>query len=490
MSESPLADAGVLIVEDDALLRRQLQAYLERAGAEVTAVGDLASARVGLESMMFEFALVDVNLPDGRGIELLEQERFSPNTNVVVMTGEGGVAGAVEAMRLGARDYLTKPFEPGEIPLVFARIRRSRQAQRIEEHRRETETPQEDEFVFGSALGMLRELLERILAADRRMQSALAPVLVQGETGTGKTSIARWLHTRGPRAQQPLVEVNCSAFPEALAESELFGHERGAFTDARAARLGLFEAAHGGTLFLDELTSLSLPIQAKVLTTIEDGRIRRVGGNRPIAVDVRIIAAANVDLRELVSQGRFREDLMHRLDLFRVVIPPLRERRGDILPLAEALMRRACRRHRLEPREISPEGRRRLESYGWPGNVRELSHELERALVFEDGPLRFPTLRSALDVGQEASQPALVGADGAGPRGMDWFNPAFRFPDEGFSLEDATDRLVRHALEQSGGNVSAAARLLGVSRDVVRYRVAGRGRVVGMAPQERRRLGE
>lgn len=471
MADSPIGGSSVLVLEDDALLRRQLTAFLERSGAEVTSVGDIQSARNAVAALPFEFALVDVNLPDGRGTDLLREGGFSTNTSVVIMTGEGGITGAVEAMRLGAVDYLTKPFEPAEIPLVFARARRSRQVQRIEEHRREDENPREDEFVFGSALEGLKILLDKILAADQRMQTELAPVLIQGETGTGKTTIARWLHMRGPRASQPMVEVNCSALPETLAESELFGHERGAFTDARTARIGLFEAAGGGTLFLDELASLSLPLQAKVLVAIEDQRIRRVGGNRAIPVDVRVVAASNRDLRELTAAGQFRDDLLHRLDLFRVTIPPLRERRGDIVPLAHALMRRACRRHRLELRAISPEGQRRLEMHDWPGNVRELAHELERGLVFEEGPLRFEHLGSADGLlpgrGEGTGTPSA--------EALGWFNPTFSFPEEGFSLEYAIDTLVQHALRQTDGNVSAAARLLGVSRDVVRYRLGGRG---------------
>lgn len=460
----------MLVVEDDALLRRQLTAYLERAGAEVLAVGDLGSARRALEALSYDFALVDVHLPDGRGTTLLEEERFAGTTGVVVMTGEGEVEGAVRAMRLGALDYLTKPFEPGELPLVFQRVSRHRQTRRIEEHRREGEAPRDDEFVFGSALEGLRGLLDRILAADRRMRTGLAPVLVQGETGTGKTTIARWLHARGPRAEESLVEVNCSALPESLAESELFGHERGAFTDARTARIGLFEAANGGTLFLDELASLSLGLQAKVLTAIEDGRIRRVGSNRPIPVDVRLIAASNRDLRAWCAEGKFREDLLHRLDLFRVSIPPLRERRQDIVPLAKSLMTRIGRRHRLEPRAIAAEGEARLEAYGWPGNVRELANELERALIFEDGPLHFDHL---VPWSGGVGAPGAV-AVGEG-EGVEWLKPGFRIPATGFSLESVVDGLVQQAVRQTGGNVSAAARLLGVSRDVVRYRLNGRG---------------
>ncbi len=474
MPDLPLADTTVLVVEDDALLRRQLAAFLERSGAEVMAVADLAAARNALAALPCEFALVDVNLPDGRGTELLKEGLFSANTAAIVMTGHGGIEGAVEAMRLGAADYLSKPFEPAELPLVLTRVRKARQSQRIEEHRRDDESLRDDEFVFGSALASLRGLLDKILGADHRMQTDLAPVLIEGETGTGKTTIARWLHTRGPRAHQPMVEVNCSALPETLAESELFGHERGAFTDARTARMGLFEAARGGTLFLDELASLSSALQAKVLTAIEDRRIRRVGGNRLLQVDVRVVAASNQNLRELAASGRFREDLLHRLDLFRVLIPPLRERQGDIVPLARALMRRIGRRHRLEPRPISPEGERRLTGYAWPGNVRELAHELERALVFEEGPLRFDHLSGAVATVGGGSGPGAELGSGPGETGG-WFNASYRFPEGGFSLEHAIDTLVWHAVQQAEGNVSAAARLLGVSRDVVRYRMSGRG---------------
>src|SRR5207253_1463242 len=233
---------------------------------------------------------------------------------------------------------LVKPFDPAELPLVIGRARRAKQDERIDEFEKSDSKRSADTFFFGTALAPMKAQLEKILAADCRMETGLPPVLIHGETGTGKTTIARWLHNSGPRAKQPLIEINCSALPETLAESELFGHERGAFTDARASRMGLFEAANGGTLFLDELPSLSLPLQAKVLTVIEDQKIRRIGGNREIQVDVRIIAATNCDLKGAVSDGQFREDLYHRLDLYRVYLPPLRERGEDILTLAEELM--------------------------------------------------------------------------------------------------------------------------------------------------------
>ncbi len=252
--------------------------------------------------------------------------------------------------------------------------------------------------------------------------------------------------------------MNCSALPETLAESELFGHERGAFTDAKEARIGLLEAAEGGTLFLDELPSLSSSIQAKLLKAIEDRSIRRVGGTRMLSIDARIIAATNSDLRTLVAEGKFREDLLHRLDLFRVRIPPLRERGEDIIPLAESLAARIGKNYGIAPRPIPDVGRKRLRSHRWSGNVRELAHEIERSLVFDDDKLTFSSLAGA----------ALAAADNSAKA---WVSADYRIPETGFALEAAIDALIRRALSQTDGNVSAAARLLGVTRDYIRYRL-------------------
>jgi two-component system, NtrC family, response regulator AtoC len=463
MQNGSLAGLQILVIEDETLLRRQIAAQLEKLGAEVTAAGSLAVGRKCAADQEFDLVFLDVNLPDGLGTDLLKEGIFPAHTAVIVMTAEADMAGAVAALRLGAVDYLAKPFEVGELPLVAARARRARQSARVEEHRRGDGEQSGEIFFFGASLAPLEKQLEKILTADRRLQQNLPPVLVEGETGTGKTTVARWLHNRGPRAQQTLVEVNCSALPETLAESELFGHERGAFTDAKTARMGLFEAADGGTLFLDELPSLPPGLQAKVLTAIEDHKIRRVGSQKPIPVDVRLIAATNRDLPELIAAGKFREDLYHRLDLYRVRIPPLRERGEDILRLAELVINRLCQRHRLPLKKISAAGREKILHYGWPGNVRELAHELERAIVFEEGEvLNFPQLRS--DAGNSLSAPA---------KHDDWLNEDFVFPPEGFVLEEAISRLIQLALKQSGNNVSAAAKLLGVSRDYIRYRLEG-----------------
>lgn len=466
MATVKFSGLDILVLEDDPMLRKRVTAALEGLGADVNAVDTLQAARQLISSMEFDIALLDVNLPDGLGTDLLREKRFPTDTVVVFMTAQGAVSGAVEAIRLGAADYLVKPFETEELPLVLERARRSRQTARVEEHRRSDKA--QDGLFFGSALAALQTQLDKILAADQRLQGALPPVLIQGETGTGKSAIARWLHQHGPRASSELVEVNCSALPETLAESELFGHERGAFTDARTARMGLFEAANGSTLFLDELPTLSSALQAKVLTAIEDRKIRRVGGNKTIPVDARILAATQRDLKELVAAGQMREDLYHRLDLYRVVIPPLRERGEDIVKLADFFLRGLCRKYRQPLKKISAKGRQRLLAYHWPGNVRELAHELERALVFEENEeLGFAHLPGSL-----AGEIQTVAASGQ----PDWLAPGFALPPEGFSLEEAINRFMRLALDQASGNVSGAARLLGVPRDFVRYRLGQKGR--------------
>ncbi len=450
----------VLLVEDDALLRRRLAAYLGSLKAVVTETPDLAGARRHLAAHRFDFALMDLHLPDGEALALLRDGVFSENTAVVVMTAFGSVKKAVEAMRLGAADYLAKPFEPEELPLVFLNCRRLRTAARREEHRAAAAGSETEGIFFGNALAPLRAQLETVLATERRLARALPPVLIEGETGTGKSLVARWLHRAGPRSARPLVSLNCAALPDTLADAELFGHERGAFTDAKHARIGLFEAADGGTLFLDEIASLSAATQAKILTAIEDGVIRRLGGTKEVPVDVRIIAASNRPLAALVATGIFREDLYHRLDLIRITLPPLRERSVDLLPLARHLLARIAARHRLVVPTITPAGEARLLAQPWRGNVRELAHELERAVIFDAGrPLDF----TGLGVTPDSGLSTLAG----------WRNPAWQIPAEGFALDTLIDELIAHALAATGQNVSAAARRLGVTREFLRYRLAG-----------------
>jgi DNA-binding NtrC family response regulator len=450
------AGCEVLLLEDDPPLQRRLAAHLRTLGAQVTETATIEEARRVLRDLRFDFALVDLHLPDGEALDLLREGAFSENTGVVVMTGFGGVKKAVEAMRLGAGDYLAKPFEPEELPLAFARCQHQRGAARRDEYRAsEHAIGGADELFFGEGLARIRAQLDVILTTERRLERNLPPVLIEGETGTGKSLLARWLHRQGPRAARPFVTINCAALPETLAESELFGHERGAFTDANRARIGLFEAADGGTLFLDEIGMLAAATQAKVLTAVEEGAIRRLGGRKELSTDVRVIAASNRPLIELVEGGRFREDLYHRLHLLHFTLPPLRERGADIIALARHLLDRVAQRHRLQDLAITPEGEARLLTQPWRGNVRELAHEIERAVIFSNGP--------ALDFAGLGAVPETLPAA--------WRNPAWRLPAEGFSIDAAIADLIALALRETNNNIAAAARRLGVTREFLRYRL-------------------
>lgn len=458
-----LADRHILVLEDETMLRKSLCQYLESRKMHPYPADSLAQAREWIATVELDFALLDINLPDGNGLELLGEGGLSANTRTVVMTAEGGIRTAVEAIKLGAGDYLSKPFEPEALPMVLTRLARESAQSRKEEFERSEKREPGKSLFLGRRLEVVQEQLDRILQADARLSERLPPVLIEGETGTGKSTLARWLHENGPRRKRPLIEINCSTLPENLAESELFGHERGAFTDARKERIGLFEAADGGSLFLDEIASLPLSLQAKVLTAIEEGRIRRIGGNTSRTVNVRLVTASLHPLAELVREGAFREDLYHRLNLLQVRIPPLRAFPEDIPELAEYLLEGLKRRYRLPQATLSSEGRRRLQQHDWPGNVRELIHELERALIYSaEASLDFAHLG-------EAREPAPTGD------ARTLLNPAWRLPESGFAFEEAlkalTREVIEEALRQEEGNVSAAARRLGVPRDFIRYRL-------------------
>ena len=458
LKRDPLKHRTVLVVEDDLLLRKRVTSLLLQEEAQVISVATLAEARAAVRKDDYDLVLLDINLPDGNGLDLLRESVLPESTSAVVMTADGGIESAISALQCGAADFLVKPFDPFAIPLVYARCRERKEARRRREHERQPAGGGAAGFFQSAGLRTVEERLERILEMDRRLEENLPPVLIIGETGTGKSLLARRLHDLGPRGDKPFVQINCAALPENLIESELFGNERGAFTAAREARMGLFEAAGGGTLFLDEIPGLPPPAQAKMLTALERRTIRRVGGTREIEVDVRVVGASLVDLERLVAAGRFRPDLYHRLHVLQISLPSLRERREDILPLAEHLLQQLKKRYGLQDAQISPRGAQRLRTYDWPGNVRELVHELERSLILTgDEPLDFPAL-----VSRAAAAPATEG---------DWLAPGWRLPDAGFSLENAERRLIRLALDHSGGNVSAAARRLGVSRDYIRYRL-------------------
>lgn len=367
----------LLVVDDDPAQRQFLRAVLERE-YRVTAASDGEEARQLLAKQGYDLILTDERMPRLSGLELLRWVRENaPETPVVLLTAYGSIEAAVEAMRLGAADYLTKPVEsPEELRLVIRRCLRQKTwaaEQAVTRAERELEFPAD---IVAESPGM-----RQALHLARQVAPETTTVLLTGESGTGKEVVARYIHRLSPRTDGPFVAVNCAALAETLLDSELFGHEKGAFTGAVQSRPGRFELAHGGTLFLDEVGEMSLALQAKLLRVLQERRFERVGGTRTLEVDVRLIAATNRDLRTAMEERTFREDLFYRLNVFPIHLPPLRERREDILPLAEHFFRTLNRRMNRPPRRFSDEARRRLLGSDWPGNVRELRNAVERALI-------------------------------------------------------------------------------------------------------------
>lgn len=369
---------------------------------------------------------------------------------MIVMTAYGSIAHAVEAVRLGATDYLAKPFEREALRLAVGRVLRTRSLE-AENRRLRGDSRAEDGFgeLIGRAPSMaaLYRTIEKVAGTD-------ATVLVTGESGTGKELVARTLHRFSRRADGPFVAVNCAAIPETLIESELFGHEKGAFTGADRRRLGRFEEAEGGTLFLDEIASMPLPLQSTLLRVLQERRFSRVGGTGEVASDVRIVAASNRDLMQMVGDGSFRQDLYYRLNVMRLELPPLRERREDIPLLASALLEKARRQHGVAVDRIPSTVLRRLMEYAWPGNVRELSNAVERlALLAENGAMSSDDLpREVVDASDGRARPVTLP-----PEGLDW--------------DRMEQDLLGQALERAGGNRAAAARLLGLPYKAFLYRL-------------------
>ncbi|MFP4540265.1 MAG: sigma-54-dependent transcriptional regulator [Opitutales bacterium] len=461
-----LQGKDVLLVEDNLFERKQATAFLEGAGASVSAAANLAEARRLLEALSFDFALLDVNLPDGDGLSLLREGLLPRTIATVVATANDDVSLAVEAMRFGALDFLVKPYPHEELPIVFARSRQAQHTERRTRHERARERDRSDAFFFGRAMETIQRQIETLLRKEAKLAGRFPPILLEGETGTGKTLLARWIHENGSRADKPFVDLNCANLSEQLAASELFGHEKGAFTDARTASVGLFEAADGGTLFLDEIATLSAPVQAQLLKAIEQQSIRRLGSRKDVRVDVRLIGASIEPLEQLVAAGRFREDLFQRLNLVRIALPPLRERREDLPALLDLLLGALCQRYRQPKPTLTARARRQLANYPWPGNVRELEHELERSLIFsEEGELDFASLPppAAEDDGDPThSAPSA------------WLRDDWTFPAEGLPLDEVTRTFIDLAMEKTDGNLSQAARLLHLPRHVLRYMLKGK----------------
>ena len=452
----------LLLVEDEAVLARHLVTLLSHAGYEVHHAGSLADAHGIVAATPLDAALLDMRLPDGNGLDLLTTlVAADPGLPVIMMTAYGSVADAVGAMKSGAVDYVQKPFEPDEICVKLEHgLRGARQRREISYHRGRS-------GATGTILGdspaaeRLRQLVERIARSTSGPGSPAPTVLLLGETGSGKGHVARALHAAGGRRDGPFIEVNCTALPETLVEAELFGYEKGAFTDAKTARAGLLETADGGTLFLDEIGHISAALQSKFLKVIEEKIVRRLGANASRKVDVHIITATNRDLEAAVRLGEFREDLYQRLRVAVIRIPPLREREGDAAVLAGTFLAESCRRYAVPMRQLSREATAAVAHYAWPGNVRELANTMERVALFCDND---PV--TAEDLGL-SSVPLSTGRVTPTPSG----EVEIEFPKNGLSLEAVERALITRALHEAGGKTSGAARLLGVSRDTLRYRL-------------------
>ncbi len=368
----------ILIVEDEAIIRSALKRLLKRNGYEVSEAGSVQEAEGRQPLRNFDLVITDLRLPGEPGTALIDKAAPVP---VLIMTSYASVNSAVESMKLGAVDYIAKPFEHEELLLVVGRILKQ---QTRERQVAALKSELSQSYPVGGMIGRCPAMLE-VFGRIRKVAPTDATVLILGESGTGKELVARAVHENSPRKEAPIIAVNCAAIPEGLIESELFGHEKGAFTGAVGTHRGLVEAADGGTLFLDEIGELPLEAQARLLRVLEEGEIRRVGSTQSRRVDVRLVAATHRDLQQLVNDRQFRGDLYYRLHVMEIRLPPLRERGEDILELARVLLEKSCRRLNRPPMAYSPEALGRLTQYHWPGNVRELENVIERAVILADG---------------------------------------------------------------------------------------------------------
>ncbi len=456
-----VAAARVLVADDDRAVRTALHVNLSKAGYTVTLVATGEQALEALRTAPFDVLLTDVKMPGIGGLELLGEARTHwPDVRVVVMTGFGSVPDAVAAMKAGAADYIIKPVERDELLLLLDRALQTRAMQReLHQLRREVDA----RYGFSEMIGIsprMREVYEEVAA----VADSSALVLIQGETGTGKELIAHAIHYRSGRSSAPLVAVNCGALPENLLESELFGHERGAFTGAVRQHPGKFEQADGGTLFLDEIGEMPPPVQVRMLRVLEGGVVTRVGGEHAIKVNVRVIAATNRDLWKEVQQGTFRADLYHRLNVFAIRLPTLADRRDDIPLLVEHFARKFAHRHSRPAPTVSAGAMRSLQGHAWPGNVRELEHFMERLVLLSGGgevtSVRLPeTVPGPLAPGSGAT-PGLA---------------SLRVGGLPSALEDYERTLIAQALREAGGVQARAARRLGISRSNLNYRIGRLG---------------
>jgi len=468
-----VANEKVLVVDDEKLVRWSLRQKLEEWGYAVL------EAETGAEGLRLaqqegpDLLLLDVRLPDVSGLKVLDRLKQGGGARAVIMiTADPQMDDVKAAIKMGAYDFVGKPLDFDELgvsienALEATRLRGEVDALRGEVRR----------HGYHEIIGVSQKITELMTFVRKIAGSEATTILVQGESGTGKDLVAKALHYKSSRQDRPFVAINCSAIPDTLIEAELFGHEKGAFTDAKAIKKGLFEMAHGGTLFLDEIGEVSAFLQAKLLRVLEDQVIRRVGGVRDIQVDVRVVAASNRDLERAVKENHFREDLYYRLAIISVYLPPLRDRKEDVLPLSNFFLDHYNLKFRRSAKGMTEETRRLLLSYDWPGNVRELKNAIERAMILEEEsqlrPTYLPFNVSHLHPGVTAFEHSATGgrreASGTcSSRAL----PPLSIPEGGTSLEEIEHRMVEMALEQAGNNQTQAARLLDISRDALRYKM-------------------
>ena len=446
--------AKVLVIDDERMIGWSIEQTLQAAGCEVFVAETGTEGMALFRQLLPDVAFLDLRLPDSDGLTLLKAMKAEngEDTAVVVMTAFGEIRTAVEAMRLGAFDYLKKPFDFDELEVIVRKALETTHLQReVGEIRQERKKTYGLENVVGQSEKMrqVMNLLERVARSDA------TTVLLRGENGTGKDLFARAIHYGSRRSDGPFLDISCTAMPETLFESELFGYEKGAFTDAKTTKRGLLELADGGTLFLDEVGDMPLVSQAKFLKVLETRRFKRLGGMVDHQIDIRIIAATNADLEAAVREGRFREDLYYRLKVIPIVLPPLRERPEDIPLLLAHYMAKYNAEFRKNFSRVSDDALRLLMAYRWPGNVRELKNLVERILILEKGDTILP---------EHLPPEMTVPAESALP-------PSYALPPRGVSLDEVEKDLVRQALEAAKGNQTRAAQLLGISRDQLRYRM-------------------
>jgi len=445
----------ILVVDDEHLIRWSLEQNLKKQGYEVVSAGNGEDAlRIAREEQP-DLMLLDIQLPGISGLEVLEKIKEQDEEIIVIMvTAHGALETAVHAMRLGAYDYINKPFNLDEMAIVI------RKALETSDLRREVQRLRgEQAKKFGSPdiIGTSRHMKNVLDMMEKVAKSDASTVLVQGESGTGKELVAKWIHYKSARAERPFVAINCAAVPATLLESELFGHEKGAFTDAKAMKKGLFELADGGTVFLDEIGDMEMGMQAKLLRFLEERTFRRIGGTKSFSVDVRIISATNRDLLKAIEEKSFRNDLYYRLQVIPIFLPPLRERRDDILTLTNHFIETFNNEFNKHVTGISKMAEKLLLDYNWPGNIRELKNVIERAIILgNDETLLLEHLPLEI-VAKASSQAGGI--------------TTFKLPPEGIDIEEVEKELIRQALEISEWNQSKAAKKLNLGIDAFRYRM-------------------